>query len=97
MSGTIYPEYIGDVSGSYNKITRSIFKRSGDIDRYGGLFFVSGNDNLIEDVAEMAPAVTASHGVIHFIDPTHHLAADGRPHGLFELEPAEGDLCQLWQ
>jgi len=53
MSGTIYPEYIGDVSGSYNKITRSIFKRSGDIDKYGGLFFVSGNDNLIEDVAGM--------------------------------------------
>ncbi len=51
MSGTVYPEYIGDVSGSFNKITRSIFKRSGNIDKYGGLFFVSGNDNLIEDVA----------------------------------------------
>jgi len=51
MSGTEFPEYIGNVDGSFNKITRSIFKRSGDVDRYGGLFYMSGNNNLVEDVA----------------------------------------------
>jgi len=51
MSGTVYPEYNGFVGGNYNKIMRSIFKRSGDIDQYGGLLFIEGNDNLIEDVA----------------------------------------------
>ncbi len=51
MSGTVYPEYNGFIGGNYNKIMRSIFKRSGDIDQYGGLLFIEGNDNLIEDVA----------------------------------------------
>ncbi|MBL8524465.1 MAG: hypothetical protein JNN20_12310 [Betaproteobacteria bacterium] len=51
MAGTEYPEYIGNIDGNFNKVTRSIFKRSGDIDRYGGLFYMSGNDNLVEDVA----------------------------------------------
>jgi Divergent InlB B-repeat domain/Dockerin type I domain len=51
MAGTVYPEYNGFIGGNYNKIMRSIFKRSGDIDQYGGLLFIEGNDNLIEDVA----------------------------------------------
>ncbi|MBL8524645.1 MAG: hypothetical protein JNN20_13215 [Betaproteobacteria bacterium] len=51
MSGSVYPEYNGFIGGNYNKIMRSIFKRSGDIDQYGGLFFVEGNDTLVEDVA----------------------------------------------
>ena len=45
------PPYIGQVDGSFNKITRSIFKRSGNIDRYGGLLELNGNDNLVEDTA----------------------------------------------
>ncbi|MBL8521429.1 MAG: hypothetical protein JNK75_12240 [Betaproteobacteria bacterium] len=51
MAGTTYPPHIGNVEGNFNKIMRSIFKRSGDIDAYGGLLFIGGNDNLVEDVA----------------------------------------------
>ena len=51
MAATNVPPYIGQVDGNFNKITRSIFKRSGDIDRYGGLLELNGNDNLVEDTA----------------------------------------------
>ena len=51
MSGTTNPPYIGEIDGNFNKITRSIFKRSGDIDAYGGLLTLNGNDNLVEDTA----------------------------------------------
>jgi hypothetical protein len=51
MSVSGYPPHIGAIDGNYNKLMRSIFKRSGDIDAYGGLLYVGGNDNLIEDVA----------------------------------------------
>jgi hypothetical protein len=51
MSNTYYPDHVGNLSGSYNKITRSIFKRSGDMSAYGGLLYVGGNNNLVEDVA----------------------------------------------
>lgn len=51
MSGSYYPEYQANVPGSFNKVTRSIFKRGGSIDNYGGLFYMTGNDNLVEDVA----------------------------------------------
>lgn len=44
--------HIGTIeSGSFNKITRCIFKRSGPITQWGGLLIVGGSDNLIEDVA----------------------------------------------
>jgi hypothetical protein len=51
MAGTNDPPNIADVEGSFVKITRSIFKRSGDIDAYGGLLYNGGNDNLFEDLA----------------------------------------------
>lgn len=51
MSGTNDPPNIADIEGSFNKVTRSIFKRSGDIDAYGGLLYNGGNDNLFEDLA----------------------------------------------
>ena len=51
MAGTKYPPYIGEVEGSFVTVSRSIFKRSGDIDEYGGLLQVSGSDNLFEDLA----------------------------------------------
>ncbi len=51
MAGTLYPPYIAEVNGGYNKITRSIFKRSGNIDAYGGLITLNGSDNLVEDVS----------------------------------------------
>ena len=51
MAGTLYPPYIAEIDGNFNRVTRSIFKRSGEIDTYGGLMEVNGNDNLIEDVA----------------------------------------------
>lgn len=44
--------HIGTVeTGSYNKITRCIFKRSGGITQWGGLLALGGSDNLVEDVA----------------------------------------------
>lgn len=51
LSVSTYPPYIAEVSGNYNKLTRSIFKRSGDIDAYGGLVEVTGSENLFEDLA----------------------------------------------
>ena len=51
MAGTLYPPYIAEVDGNYNKVLRSIFKRSGNIDAYGGLIALNGSDNLVEDVA----------------------------------------------
>lgn len=51
MAVSNYPPYIGEINGNYNKLTRSIFKRSGDIDRYGGLLAINGSDNLVEDTA----------------------------------------------
>jgi hypothetical protein len=51
MAATNDPPNIADIEGNFNKVTRSIFKRSGDIDAYGGLLFNGGNDNLFEDLA----------------------------------------------
>jgi hypothetical protein len=49
--GSLYPEYLGDIEGDFNTLRRSIFKRGGNIDAYGGLLYVGGDDNLVEDVA----------------------------------------------
>jgi hypothetical protein len=49
--GSLYPEYTGSIEGDFNTLSRSIFKRGGDIDAYGGLLYVGGDDNLVEDVA----------------------------------------------
>jgi hypothetical protein len=51
MSATINPAFAGVISGNFNTLSRSIFKRSGDIDSSGGLLSVTGSDTLIEDVA----------------------------------------------
>jgi hypothetical protein len=51
MANTREPPNIAEVLGRYNKVTRSIFKRSGDIDAYGGLLYNGGDDNLFEDLA----------------------------------------------
>jgi hypothetical protein len=51
MGGTIDPAHIGVISGGFNTLSRSIFKRAGDIDATGGLLQVTGSDTLIEDVA----------------------------------------------
>ena len=51
MSGTTNPAFTGSVSGNFNTVSRSIFKRGGDIDGFGGLLQVTGSDNLFEDLA----------------------------------------------
>ena len=51
MAGTTNPAFTGIVSGNFNTISRSIFKRGGDIDAFGGLLEITGSDTLIEDVA----------------------------------------------
>ena len=51
MGGTTNPAFIGEVSGNFNTVSRSIFKRGGDIDGFGGLLNVTGSDNLFEDMA----------------------------------------------
>jgi hypothetical protein len=48
--------YVGEVGGSYNKVTRSIFRRQGVVDRYGGWMGVDGHHQLIEDVAGVGAA-----------------------------------------
>ena len=51
MSGTTNPAFVGAIAGNFNTLSRSIFKRGGDIDGFGGLLSVTGSDTLIEDVA----------------------------------------------
>lgn len=48
--------FVGEVEGSYNKVTRSIFRRQGGVDRYGGWMSVGGHHQLIEDVAGVGAA-----------------------------------------
>jgi hypothetical protein len=51
MSNSAEPAHIGVVGGSYNKVTRCIFKRAGSINQWGGLLRLDGDNNLVEDVA----------------------------------------------
>ena len=51
LTDSMYPPHIGSIEGSYNKITRCIFRRAGVEDNYGGLLVVFGSNNLVEDVA----------------------------------------------
>ena len=51
LANSLYPPHNGSVGGDYNKITRSIFRRAGVQDNWGGLLSVGGNYNLVEDVA----------------------------------------------
>ena len=51
MQSSINPAFIGSISGNFNTVSRSIFKRGGDIDAFGGLLEVTGSDNLFEDIS----------------------------------------------
>ena len=52
MQNNAGTSHIGTIeTGSFNKITRCIFKRSGPITQWGGLLAVGGSNNLVEDVA----------------------------------------------
>lgn len=53
---SVYPPYTGETSANYFKLTRSIFKRQGPCDAYGGFLYVGGSYNLIEDVAGVGHA-----------------------------------------
>ena len=50
------PEYIADIDGRFNKVTRSIFKRTGATNQYGGWVQITGSDNLLEDCAGVGSA-----------------------------------------
>jgi len=56
MTNTLTPSHVGEISGSYIKLTRVIFRRAGDIDEYGGWLYVGGSYNLIEDCAGVGAA-----------------------------------------
>lgn len=56
QSNTEYPPYMAWLDGNYNKITRSIFKRVGPTEQYGGWIVIEGNDNLVEDSAGVGSA-----------------------------------------
>jgi hypothetical protein len=47
---------VGEVGGSYNRITRSIFRRQGTVDQYGGWLRVNGHHQLVEDVGGVGAA-----------------------------------------
>lgn len=53
---TAYPPFVGEIDGNFTKVTRSIFKRQGALDAYGGFLYVGGSDILIEDVAGVGHA-----------------------------------------
>jgi len=48
---SLYPPHNGSIGGNFNKLTRSIFRRAGIQDNWGGLLIIGGSNNLIEDVA----------------------------------------------
>ncbi|UXI70333.1 hypothetical protein [Tahibacter amnicola] len=47
---------VGELAGSYNKVTRSIFRRQGAVDQYGGWLHVDGHHHLVEDVGGVGAA-----------------------------------------
>jgi len=51
LADSVSPPYVVRLNGDHLKLTRSIVKRSGRMDPYGGLVAVGGSYNLIEDVA----------------------------------------------
>ncbi len=50
------PEYNAEVTGNYNKITQSLFRREGDVNEYGGWVSILGDYNLVEDSAGVGAA-----------------------------------------
>jgi len=47
---------VGEVGGGFNRVTRSIFRRQGTVDQYGGWLYVGGQYQLIEDVGGVGAA-----------------------------------------
>lgn len=56
INNTPDPEHMASISGSYNKLTRTIFKRTGPTNQYGGWVWIGGNNNLLEDCAGVGSA-----------------------------------------
>lgn len=50
------PEYNAQVTGNYNKITQSLFRREGDVNEFGGWVSILGDYNLVEDSAGVGAA-----------------------------------------
>ena len=55
-SNSQYPPYTASITGTFNKATRNIVRRSGPTEQYGGWWYVSGTDNLLEDCAGVGSA-----------------------------------------
>ena len=55
-SNSQYPPYTASIPGTFNKATRNIVRRSGPTEQYGGWWYVSGTDNLLEDCAGVGSA-----------------------------------------
>ncbi len=53
---TQYPPTTGVMSGHHNKIIRTLYKRVGVTENYGGWFWMGGSDNLLEDCAGVGSA-----------------------------------------
>jgi hypothetical protein len=51
LENNVYPPYNASINGDRNKVTRSIFRRAGKIDSYGGWLEINGSYNLLEDAA----------------------------------------------
>ncbi len=51
-----YPPTVGSMAGDHNQITRTIYKRVGRTENYGGWFWMGGTDNLLEDCAGVGSA-----------------------------------------
>jgi hypothetical protein len=79
-------QFVGEVAGSYNKVTRSIFRRQGGVDQYGGWLGVEGQYHLVEDVAGVGAArygfFTGGPG-----DTSHHIIFR-RVVGRFDFSPS---------
>lgn len=50
------PEYNAEITGNFNKVTNSLFRREGDVSEYGGWVAVYGDNNLVEDSAGVGAA-----------------------------------------
>jgi hypothetical protein len=65
---------VGEIGGSYNRLTRSIFRLQGAVDTFGGWLYTGGHHQLIEDVAGVGAARYGfSAGGPDLADATHHV------------------------
>ncbi len=56
MTATTDPEHVAGIGGSYNRVRKCFFKRSGVMSQYGGWITVHGHHNLVEDCAGVGHA-----------------------------------------